>query len=87
MEHPSQMYLLRRAVLNAQVQVNTIESALAKAESNIANASDGLNLLMNGGDDSKSQLYITDSLEQKSNLEVSPECVPSFFVKEQNQHY
>ena len=60
-------------VLNAQVQVNTIESALAKAESNIANASDGLNLLMNGGDDSKSQLYITDSLEQKSNLEVSPE--------------
>ena len=48
-------------VLNAQVQVNTIESALAKAESNIANASDGLNLLMNGGDDSKSQLYITDS--------------------------
>lgn len=39
-------------VLNAQVQVNTVESALAKAKSNIRNASEGLGLLM--GDESKS---------------------------------
>ena len=33
-------------VLNAKVQVNTIEAALSKAESNIANASDGLRVLL-----------------------------------------
>lgn len=50
-------------VLNAQVQVNTIESALAKAESNIHNASDGLRLLM--GVESVEEVYLTDSLSQK----------------------
>lgn len=53
-------------VLNAQVQVNTIESALAKAESNIHNASDGLRLLM--GMDSESAVFSTDSLLQKPTL-------------------
>lgn len=51
-------------VLNAQVQVNTIESALAKAESNISNASDGLRLLM-GLRFSEAGVYHTDSLAQK----------------------
>ena len=50
-------------VLNAQVQVNTIESALAKAESNIHNASDGLRLLM--GLNKSDEIYTTDSLSQK----------------------
>ncbi|NMA73887.1 MAG: TolC family protein [Bacteroidales bacterium] len=49
-------------LLNAQVQVNTIESALAKAESNIYNASEGLHLLM--GTESDNRLYKTDSLTQ-----------------------
>lgn len=53
-------------VLNAQVQVNTIESALAKAESNIHNASDGLRLLM--GLESAEEVYLTDSLSQKIEL-------------------
>lgn len=53
-------------VLNAQVQVNTIESALAKAESNIHNASDGLRLLM--GLESDGEVYLTDSLSQKLEL-------------------
>ncbi|MDR2144945.1 MAG: TolC family protein [Tannerella sp.] len=50
-------------VLSAQIQVNTIESALAKAESNILNASDGLRLLM--GMDAGNEPYITDTLLQK----------------------
>lgn len=49
-------------VLNAQVQVNTIETALAKAESNIYNASDGLRLLM--GEDSERKVYKADPLTQ-----------------------
>lgn len=53
-------------VLNAQVQVNTIESALAKAESNIHNASDGLRLLM--GLEPGEEVYSTDSLSQKESL-------------------
>ena len=53
-------------VLNTQVQVNTIEAALAKAESNIQNASDGLRLLM--GVESDSEVFITDSLQQKMTL-------------------
>lgn len=48
-------------VLNAKVHVNTVESALAKAESNIYNASDGLCLLMGN----PPHLYSTDSLSQK----------------------
>ncbi|MBN9300459.1 MULTISPECIES: TolC family protein [Dysgonomonas] len=53
-------------VLNAQVQVNTIETALAKAESNIQNASDGLRLLM--GLETNSDVYTTDSLSQEISL-------------------
>lgn len=53
-------------VLNAQVQVNTIETALAKAESNIDNASDGLRLLM--GQEISSDVYTTDSLSQEMGL-------------------
>ena len=53
-------------VLNAQVQVNTIETALAKAESNIQNASDGLRLLM--GLETSSDVYTTDSLLQDISL-------------------
>lgn len=50
-------------VLNAQVQVNTVESALAKAGSSVKNASDELGLLMatNDGND----IYRTDSLSQQ----------------------
>ncbi len=53
-------------VLNAQVQVNTIETALAKAESNIQNASDGLCLLM--GLETSRDVYTTDSLSQQVSL-------------------
>lgn len=51
-------------VLNAEVQVNTIESALSKASSNIENASEGLNLLAGNAQD-KQNLYSTDSLTQE----------------------
>lgn len=50
-------------VLNAQVQVNTVESALTKAESNVSNASDGLRLLM--GAETEGNIYETDSLTQQ----------------------
>lgn len=50
-------------VLNAQVQVNTVESALTKAESNVNNASDGLRLLM--GAETEGNVYETDSLTQQ----------------------
>ena len=50
-------------VLNAQVQVNTVESALSKAESNIQNASEGLHLLMDKSEECK-EVYLTDSLTQ-----------------------
>lgn len=59
-------------VLNAQVQVNTIESALAKAESNIANTSDGLKLLMNMELNQESNVLLTDSLEQRMRPELTP---------------
>lgn len=51
-------------LLNADVEVNTIESALAKAASSIANASDGLWLLM--GDRARGERTVlkTDSLQQ-----------------------
>lgn len=61
-------------VLNAQVQVNTIESALAKAESNITNASDGLKLLMNI--EQGKEVFLTDSLEQRSEQSFYPEFSP-----------
>jgi outer membrane protein TolC len=50
-------------VLNAQVQVNTVESALAKAESNIQNASEGLTILT-GNTLKTTDLYTTDTLEE-----------------------
>lgn len=50
-------------VLNAQVQVNTVESALAKAGSSVKNASDGLRLLM--GVNEENDIYQTDSLAQQ----------------------
>lgn len=53
-------------VLNAQVQVNTIETALAKANSNINNTSDGLRLLMGGG--IANEVYAVDSLFQSKDL-------------------
>jgi len=52
-------------VLNAQVQVNTIESALEKAQSSISNASDGLKFLI--GDTSSEDIYMPDSLVQERN--------------------
>lgn len=59
-------------VLNAQVQVNTVESALAKAESNIVNASQGLALLMDAKQEGAEQeVFLTDSLEQHTAV-VSP---------------
>lgn len=53
-------------VLNAQVQVNTIESALEKAKSSIKNASDGLRLLMGMQNAKDSEVYFTDSLVKLS---------------------
>ena len=52
-------------VLNAQVQVNAMESALAKAQSNIYNSSDGLELFMGVESDN---IYKTDSLIEKSEM-------------------
>lgn len=51
-------------VLNAEVQVNTVESTLSKAESNIKNASEGLHLLAGNSQDNP-PLYSTDSLIQE----------------------
>ena len=50
-------------VLNAQVQVNTVESALAKAQSNIANASEALAMLMGQGTGQQT-IFTVDSLSQ-----------------------
>ena len=58
-------------VLNAQVQVNTIESALSKAESNIANASDGLKLLMGVGEE-YGHILIPDTLTRKDSFIETP---------------
>ncbi|AVM53586.1 outer membrane protein TolC [Bacteroides zoogleoformans] len=52
-------------VLNAQVQVNTVESALAKAESSISNASDGLKLLLGMQQTESPHAFLTDSLVLK----------------------
>ena len=52
-------------VLNAQVQVNTIETALSKATSNIANASDGLRLLLGEENGADAVVYQADSLQQR----------------------
>lgn len=57
--------LQKSDVLNAQVQVNTIESALVRAESSIANASEGMQLVMGLPLDVK-MVYLTDSLKQES---------------------
>lgn len=55
----------RSDVLNAQVQVNTIEAALAKAQSHIFSASEGLALLM-GVKHPKGNVYLPEELEQSS---------------------
>lgn len=52
-------------LLNAQLQVNTVASALTKAESSIANASEGLRILL-GGLSEDENLLLTDSLSQYS---------------------
>lgn len=62
-------------VLNAQVQVNTIETALAKAESNIRNASDGLRLLM--GVPIDGEVYSVDSLAQQTVFPVIERVSPA----------
>ena len=51
-------------VLNAEVQLNTVESALSKATSNIENSSEELNLIA-GNPQDKQSLYSTDSLTQE----------------------
>ena len=51
-------------VLNAQVQVNTIQAALAKAESSIQTASDGLRILMGMKTSGNADAFVTDSLIQ-----------------------
>ena len=53
-------------VLNAQVQVNTIETALTKATSNIANASDGLRLLLGKENGSQEDVYQAEPLRQRN---------------------
>lgn len=61
-------------VLHAQVQVNTVESALAKAESNIGNASGALQLLMGRGA-GQPEVYEVDSLAQLA-ATAGPALVP-----------
>ena len=58
----TQGLLQKSDVLNAQVQVNTIEVALSKAESNIMNASDGLRVLLGEDLSVQAATYQTDSL-------------------------
>lgn len=53
----------RSDVLNADLQVSTIETALAKAQSNIANASEGLAMLM-GMEATEGIVFRPDSLSQ-----------------------
>ena len=62
-------------VLNALVQVNTVESALSKAESNIENASEGLHLLMGNSGDGQ-QVYAVDSLMQVTDGPASAALSP-----------
>ena len=56
-------------VLNAQVQINIVESALQKSKSGIGNASDGLAFLM--GDTLSDRLFVPDTLVK------APETAPS----------
>ena len=59
--HFKQGLIQKSDVLNAQVQVTTVETNLAKASSNILNASDYMSLLMGQGD---GMVYKVDSAEQ-----------------------
>ena len=63
-------------VLNAEVQVNTVESALTKARSNIANASEGLLLLMGDKPQTGGATLPTDSLRLADNEEAAPTFSP-----------
>lgn len=63
-------------VLNAEVQVNTIESALAKARSNISNASEGLRLLMGNKPQTEGSSLTTDTLRLLEKYETAPAFSP-----------
>lgn len=63
-------------VLNAQVQVNTIESALTKAESSISNASDGLKLLLGMEQVEGGNVFLTDSLVLKEETGIAASFSP-----------
>ena len=52
-------------VLNAEVQVNTIRTALAKSETAILTASEGLAILLGMDEDGQSAVFTTDSLVQQ----------------------
>ena len=56
-------------VLNAQVQINIVESALQKSKSGIGNASDGLAFLM--GDTLSGHLFVPDTLTKASEVTLS----------------
>lgn len=60
-------------VLNARVQVNTVESALTKAESNIINASEALAFLMNTDLADGKTVFRTDSLVRQLGLGYNPD--------------
>jgi len=62
--HFKQGLIQKSDVLNVQVQVTTVETNLAKANSNIRNASDYLSLLMGQGD---GIIYIVDNAVQTEN--------------------
>ena len=66
--------LQKSDVLNAQVQVNTIESALVKAESSISNASEAVHLVM-GLSIEGEIIYLTDSLTQNFSDLPSFDCL------------
>ncbi|MCI1779543.1 MAG: TolC family protein [Bacteroidales bacterium] len=55
-------------LLNARVQMNVVETELAKAESNIKNASDGLRVLM--GLDINGEIFSADTLEQRQSVKA-----------------
>jgi len=63
--HFKQGLIQKSDVLNAQVQVTTVETNLAKANSNIRNASDYLSLLMGQGE---GLIYKVDNAIQTDNL-------------------
>ena len=64
-EHFYEQGLLQKSdVLLSEVEVNTIQTALANAQSNISNASEGLHLLMGLEVTEKKGDYLTDPLQE-----------------------